>query len=164
MNTSLGKRIAALRKERGLKQDDLARVLEVSPQAVSKWETDQTCPDISLLPELAKLLGVSVDVLLTGEPEPEVRLVPEKERKDLGNMILHITVDSAEGDRVRVNLPMGLVQLGLEMGMTMPGIDGNEALKKVDLKQVLEMARQGFTGDLVVVDTSDGDHVQINVE
>ncbi len=164
MNTSLGKRIAALRKERGLKQDDLARVLEVSPQAVSKWETDQTCPDISLLPELAKLLGVSVDVLLTGESEPEVRLVPEKERKDLGNMILHITVDSAEGDRIRVNLPMGLVQLGLEMGMTMPGIDGNEALKKVDLKQVLEMARQGFTGDLLVIDSADGDHVRINVE
>lgn len=164
MNTSLGKRISALRKERGLKQDDLARVLEVSPQAVSKWETDQTCPDISLLPELAKLLGVSVDVLLTGEPEPEVRLVPEKERKDLSNMILHITVDSAEGDRVRVNLPMGLVQLGLEMGMTMPGIDGNETLKKVDIKQILEMARQGFAGDLLEMDSADGDHVRINVE
>lgn len=164
MNTSLGKRIAALRKEKGLKQDDLARVLEVSPQAVSKWETDQTCPDISLLPELAKLLGVSVDVLLTGEPEPEVRLVPEKERKELGNRILHITVDSADGDRIRVNLPMGLVQLGLEMGMTMPGIDGNEALKNVDIKQILEMARQGFEGDLLEVDSADGDHVRINVE
>lgn len=162
MNTSLGKRIAALRKERGLKQDDLARVLEVSPQAVSKWETDQTCPDISLLPELAKLLGVSVDVLLTGEPE--VRLVPEKERKDLSNRILHITVDSADGDRIRVNLPMGLVQLGLEMGMTMPGIDGNEALKNVDIRQILEMARQGFEGDLLEMDSADGDHVRINVE
>ena len=50
MEMTIGKRIAALRREKNLKQDDLAQMLEVSPQAVSKWENDQTCPDISLLP------------------------------------------------------------------------------------------------------------------
>ena len=54
MNTTLGKRIAALRREKELKQDELAEKLGVSPQAVSKWENDQTCPDISILPLLAK--------------------------------------------------------------------------------------------------------------
>ena len=53
MEMTIGKRIAALRREKNLKQDDLAQMLEVSPQAVSKWENDQTCPDISLLPKLA---------------------------------------------------------------------------------------------------------------
>lgn len=48
METTLGKRIAALRREKNLRQDDLAEMLLVSPQAVSKWENDQTCPDIKI--------------------------------------------------------------------------------------------------------------------
>lgn len=51
---TLGKRIAKLRREKGLKQDQLAEKLGVSPQAVSKWENDQTCSDIGLLPELGQ--------------------------------------------------------------------------------------------------------------
>ena len=43
---TLGRRIAQLRKEKELKQDDLAQMLDVSAQAVSKWENDQTCPQI----------------------------------------------------------------------------------------------------------------------
>lgn len=48
MENTLGTRIAQLRKEKGYTQEDLAQMLEVSPQAVSKWENDLTCPDISL--------------------------------------------------------------------------------------------------------------------
>ena len=82
MNTTLGKRIAALRREKGLKQDELAEKLSVSPQAVSTWENDQTCPDISLLPALAQILGVTVDELLTGKKEeaPSVKILPENEK------------------------------------------------------------------------------------
>ena len=82
MNETIGKRIANLRKEKNLKQDNLAEMLNVSPQAVSKWENDLTCPDISILPSLAKVLGVSVDELLSGkqEIEPVVTLVPEEKR------------------------------------------------------------------------------------
>ena len=69
METTLGKRIGMLRRQKGLKQEELAAALGVSPQAVSKWENDQTCPDISLLPKLATLLGISVDELLSGEEE-----------------------------------------------------------------------------------------------
>jgi len=46
MEKTLGKRIAELRKKKGLKQETLAEKLAVSPQAVSKWENDQTCPDM----------------------------------------------------------------------------------------------------------------------
>lgn len=69
MDNTIGKRISALRREKGLKQEDIAQALGVSSQAVSKWENDQSCPDISLLPKLARLLGVSVDTLLSGEEE-----------------------------------------------------------------------------------------------
>ena len=165
MDMTIGKRIALLRKEKGMTQEDLANAMGVSPQAVSKWENDQTCPDISALPKLSKLLGVTVDELLEGKQElPAVRVLPPEERKDPKDMLLRITVDSADGDKVRVNLPMALVEVAMEMGMAMPQINGNEALKGVDLKKVLEMVRLGCVGNLVEVDSADGDKVRIFVE
>ena len=162
---TLGKRISALRREKGLKQDDLAETLGVSPQAVSKWENDMTCPDITLLPQLAKVLGVSVDALLSGEEkEPDVKLLEPDRKKDISDMILRIVVCSSDGDSVKVNLPMGLVKAGIEMGMQMPEIGGGDALKNIDLKQLLEAAESGAVGNLVEVESADGDIVKIFVE
>ena len=166
MNTTLGKRIAALRHEKELKQDELAEKLGVSPQAVSKWENDQTCPDISLLPKLAQELGVTVDELLSGKQEaaPLVQVVPEQQRKDISAMMLRVVVDSRDGDKVRVNLPMALVQAAMEIGMAMPEINGSDALKNIDWKQILELVRHGAVGNLVEVESADGDIVRIFVE
>ena len=166
MEMTIGKRIAALRREKNLKQDDLAQMLEVSPQAVSKWENDQTCPDISLLPKLAKILGVSVDELLSDKQElqPVVTLVPEDQRKDIKDMMIRIVVYSSNGDKVRVNLPMALVQLAMEMGMEMPQVSGNDALKDIDWAQVMELVRHGAMGNLIEVESADGDIVRIFVE
>lgn len=63
---TLGRRIARLRLARTATQERLAKELNVSPQAVSKWENDINYPDISLLPDLARFLSVSVDELLSG--------------------------------------------------------------------------------------------------
>jgi class 3 adenylate cyclase len=65
----LANRIRSQREKRGLKQQDLANALQVSPQAVSKWERSENAPDIALLGKLATLLGVSVDWLL-GRNDP----------------------------------------------------------------------------------------------
>lgn len=166
MEMTLGKRIAALRRKKGLKQDDLAQMLEVSPQAVSKWENDQTCPDISLLPKLAKILDVSVDELLSGKQElqPLVTLIPEEQRKDIKDMMLRIVVDSSDGDKVRVNLPMALVQVAMEMGMEMPQVSGSNALKGIDWAQIMDLVRHGAMGNLVEVESADGDTIRIFVE
>ena len=165
METTLGKRIAALRKQKELKQDDIAQLLEVSPQAVSKWENDQTCPDIGLLPKLAQILGVTTDELLSGKQElQEVRLLPPEQRKDIKDMLLRIIVDSADGDKVRINLPMALVQVAMEMDVEMPQISGKEDLKNIDLNQIMELVRQGAIGNLVEVESADGDTVRIFVE
>ena len=165
MDMTIGKRIAALRKEKGLTQEELAGHMGISPQAVSKWENDQTCPDISALPKLARLLGVSVDELLEGKQElPAVRVLPPAERKDLKDMMLRITVDSADGDRVRVNVPMALVEVAMEIGMEMPQINGQDALKGIDMNKVLRLVREGLVGNLVEVDSADGDKVRIFVE
>jgi transcriptional regulator with XRE-family HTH domain len=167
MNTTLGKRIAALRREKGLKQDELAEKLGVSAQAVSKWENDQTCPDISLLPLLSKTLGVSVDELLSGKQEsaPAVQVVPANERKDIKDMVLRIVVSSAENDNVRVNIPLSLVKVGVDAGLNMAQItSGNEALKNIDLGKILELVEQGVIGNLVEVESADGDTVRVFVE
>ena len=57
MNETNGNRISKYRKEKGMTQEELAGKLGVSSQAVSKWENDASCPDISLLPELCRILG-----------------------------------------------------------------------------------------------------------
>ena len=155
-----------LRRQKELRQEDLAQMLEVSPQAVSKWENDQTCPDISLLPRLAEILGVTVDELLSGKTEvqPAVKLEPVQQRKDIKDMILRIVVDSADGDKVRVNLPLALVQLAVDAGIDLPQVSGKEALSGIDLKQILELVSHGVVGNLIEVDSADGDVVRIFVE
>ena len=162
---TIGNRIAQYRKEKQMTQEDLAQHLGVSPQAVSKWENDQTCPDISLLPQLAKLLGITTDELLSGKQEMAVvQVLPPEQRKDIKDMMLRIVVDSADGDKVRVNVPVSLLQVALDIGMAMPQISGNEAMKNVDLTQIMELIKQGAVGHLVEVESSDGDTVHIYVE
>lgn len=166
MNMTIGKRIALLRKEKGLKQEELAEMLGVSGQAVSKWENDQTCPDISLLPQLASILGVTVDELLSGKREmaPSVQILPEDQRKDIKEMMMRIIVDSADGDKVRVNLPMALIQVAIECGIEMPQLSGSEALKHIDWNQIMDMVSHGVIGNLVEVEAAGGHIVRIFVE
>ena len=63
----MGERIGILRQERGMTQSVLAERLGITPQAISKWERGLSFPDLSRLEELAKILEVSVDYLLTGK-------------------------------------------------------------------------------------------------
>ena len=67
---TIGKRISRLRKEKRLSQEYLAEQLDVSRQAVSKWENDLSSPDTGNLIQLSSLLGVSVEYLATGK-EPD---------------------------------------------------------------------------------------------
>lgn len=64
-----GQRIAALRKSRKMTQEALAQQLGITNQAVSKWESDQCCPDIMQLPALADIFEISMDTLF-GREEP----------------------------------------------------------------------------------------------
>lgn len=67
MTNTIENRISQSRKEKGITQEEMAERLGVTPQAVSKWENDISYPDILLLPKIAEILDVSVDVLLSGE-------------------------------------------------------------------------------------------------
>lgn len=86
MEQTLGKRIAQHRKRLGLTQDALAERLGITAQAISKWENDQSCPDISMLPRLAEIFGITTDELLGKEPPVtafEAEVVDEKESNGL---------------------------------------------------------------------------------
>lgn len=99
MSMTMGKRIAMRRKELGLTQDGLASALGISPQAVSKWENDQTCPDLSILPALAKLLGMTTDALLGVEWETE-EAVEDSVASSEGSNVEANTQERLEPNRV----------------------------------------------------------------
>ncbi len=71
MANTLGSRISEYRRKKGITQDQLAEYFGVSSQAVSKWENDLSCPDITLIPQLADYFNVTIDELLRGESPKE---------------------------------------------------------------------------------------------
>ena len=112
MEQTLGKRIVMHRKRLGLTQDQLAESLGVTAQAVSKWENDQSCPDINMLPKLAQLFGTTVDSLLGNESQPvyEAELVQPEEKKDT-KWEFHWDA----GRRSSIGLALGVLALGIQL-------------------------------------------------
>src|SRR5690554_5815603 len=104
MKTSFAKKFSEQRKLKGFTQEQISERLNVSPQAVSKWENDISYPDITLLSEISKLLDISIDELLGSAKKPETEVIALEER-DTSKMLLNIVVNSSDGDKVRVNIP-----------------------------------------------------------
>lgn len=162
---TLGKKISELRKLHELTQEGLAAKLNVTSQAVSKWENDLSIPDLPILIEISDLFHVSLDELLKQKENMNSPvLVEEKFRKPVEQMMLKILVNSVDGDKVKVNLPMALVKAGVMMGMSMPEVGGTDVLKTIDLDALIALVDQGLVGKLVEVDSADGDHIEIFVE
>lgn len=116
MKQTLGQLIAALRKEKGMTQAELAGQMGVTDKAVSKWERDLSCPDVSSLPLLAEVLGVSLDELMQVKKE---QAAPERPWAALAVTILK-GVGLAMGVAVAVLTALnaldahtGLLMLGL---------------------------------------------------
>jgi len=163
MKETFGERFSRLRKKLGLTQEDIASKVNISAQAVSKWENDQSAPDISILPTLADILNVSLDELL-GREVIKTIILPEEERKSINSMILKINILSSDGDKVKVNLPLSIIKICLDSGMELPNINGKETLKNIDFNQIFMMIEKGIIGKLVEIESSDGDTVSITVE
>ena len=64
---TIGERLLNLRKEKNISQEELADILGVSRQTISKWELDQTTPDFDKLVPLCEYFGITSDELLTGK-------------------------------------------------------------------------------------------------
>ena len=95
---------------------------------------------------------------------PVTTLVEQENKKPLEKMLLKIIVNSKDGDKVKVNLPVQLIKLGINISKCMPEINGNDALKDIDFDQIFNMIENGVIGKIVEVESSDGDIVEIYVE
>lgn len=160
---TIGQNIAFYRKEKNITQEALAEICGVSPQAVSKWENDVSCPDIGLLKTIARAFGISVDELLDDGQGPVTRLMPNV---DTSKKIVRIHVNDG-GNKVNVNLPFALVELFISNGNMMNNMSfgkNGDSLKNIDFKQISEMVSLGVVGKLVEVKGDEGETVEIWVE
>ena len=79
--------------------------------------------------------------------------------------MLRVKVNSADGDKIRVNLPFALLKAMSGTGMDIAAsVSGMDALKGIDLNQILTLVENGTVGKLVEVESADGDTVEIVVE
>ena len=163
MQETFGQRLQRLRKNANLTQEDVATKLNITAQAVSKWENDVSAPDISVLVELSDILGITLDELM-GKQVPATSFVPEEHRKDINNMFFRIRVNSADGDKVKVNLPLALAKAFVDSGAAMPQINGKDVLGNIDFSQLFALIEQGVVGKLIEVESAEGDNVEIWVE
>lgn len=83
MKSNVGKNISRYRRLKNITQEELAAQLDITFQAVSKWETGQSYPDITLLPRLAAILEVSIDKLMGyAFPEPKRTIYEDEYNQD----------------------------------------------------------------------------------
>ena len=158
---SFGTRLANVRKEHNLTQNDIADKLHISAQAVSKWENDITSPDIDTLIKLSEIYDMSMDELI-GKEKTEPVYLPKEERKSIDSMMLKIVINSNAGDNIRLNLPMAAVKAFLNNDISV--ITGNKALEAIDFNQIYTLAEQGMMGELITMESADGNHIKISVE
>ena len=167
---NFGEQIKKAREEKRLTQEQLAEAMEVTRQAVSKWENDLTSPDISLLPHLCSLLGVSCDELL-GVQRAEVVAV-NRETLDLTKMFLRVRIKSGDGDKVNINLPLSIAEILIKNKSFVKTLEKGKdeeknmlgSLSEIDFEQILSLVHEGVVGKLVEIESKDGDIVEIWVE
>ena len=116
MKKTLGTMIAELRKQHGMTQLELAEKMGVTDKAVSKWERDLSCPDINSIPNLAEVLGVSVEELMQVKKEAEVpvskvsqimEIVPKAVAMAMGVAVTALTILNA------LDVKSGMIMLGI---------------------------------------------------
>ena len=123
MKKTLGTMIAELRKQHGMTQLELAEKMGVTDKAVSKWERDLSCPDINSIPNLAEILGVSVEELMQVKKEAEapvskvaeiMEIAPKAVAMAMGVAVMVLTILNA------LDVKSGMVMLGI--GLACAGI------------------------------------------
>ena len=121
MKKTLGTMIAELRKQHGMTQLELAEKMGVTDKAVSKWERDLSCPDINSLPNLAEVLGVSVEELMQIKKEAEepvskvaeiMEIAPKAVAMAMGIAVTVLTILNA------LDVKSGMVMLGIGLACT----------------------------------------------
>ena len=109
---TIGQFIAALRKANGMTQQEVADRLHVSNKAVSRWERDECAPDLSVIPALAEMFGVTCDELLKGERIPEPRAAERKEPK-VAKQVKSLVNRTLSGFKSLIWISLAVAMVGL---------------------------------------------------
>lgn len=112
---TMGEIISTLRKEKGMTQKDLAEKMGVTDKAVSKWERDLSCPDISSIPKLAEALDTTVDTLMD--------VTPKDKEKASTSEVMDLILKA-------VPLAMGIAVV---VGCTLNKLEANDAARLLGL-------------------------------
>lgn len=110
---TIGSFIATLRKANGLTQKELSEKLNVSDKSISRWERDETAPDLTLIPVIAEIFDVTSDELLTGERNKsnDTKAVKATQKKD--EQIKYILNKSKTNFTIKSFIAIGLVLLSI---------------------------------------------------
>lgn len=115
---NLGENIKKLRKEKNLSQEQLAEMLNVSRQAVSKWESGKAYPDIENLILLRDIFNVTLDDLIINENKTKSEDTIELDKLSTNNYIGYDEDDEDdEDDELSVNLALGGFMIGIAIGL-----------------------------------------------
>lgn len=109
---TIGQFIAALRKANGLTQQDVADRLNVSNKAVSRWERDECAPDLSVIPALAEMFGVTCDELLKGERISEPTS-PERKEPKVDKQVKALINRSLSGFKTLICIALAVACVGI---------------------------------------------------
>lgn len=113
---SIGSFIAALRKASGLTQKQLADKLNVSDKAVSRWERDESAPDLTLIPVIAEIFGVTSDELLRGQ-RASAEQNPERAAEKTEKQVRYLLKDTLTKYKVRSFISVAVALVGLIAAM-----------------------------------------------
>lgn len=112
-------------------------------------------------------ITVEQGIQLLNALEPNVNGAPQKPnllKKSINERMIRILVDSEDGERVRVNLPMSLVKLGLDINNKLNVGGKSIDLNGIDLGQILSQIDDDLNGELITIDGKDGEKVRIIVD
>ena len=166
MSETIGKNIRKLRKERGLTQEELAELLGVSFQAVSKWENKSGLPDISQVVPLANIFGVTTDTLFgtetmdtSGEIDDFIREIEYKLCNRIDKSVLECDLECATEVCERLKIyPSNYRLLAYSMGLLFSVIEDLTVSGRNEeaMKWQNEMIRQG---NVILNHCTDADHL-----
>ena len=114
---TMGSFIAALRKAKGMTQRELAERLNVSDKAVSRWERDENAPDLSLIPVIAEIFGVTADELLRGDRADPSAGNPARAAEKREREIRRLAASVRSGFRIQSIISAGIALAGLVAAM-----------------------------------------------
>lgn len=162
---TIGTNIAYFRKKAGMTQEELSEKMNVTSQAISKWENDLSYPDLPSVKKLADVLRVSTDEIFGGERSIPVETDAGEQQIERRIMVIRVRNEDDEAPggkplRVEVRYPVSQLLKAKENGTLRELVGGREASS---VEMAIGMIREGVVGTLVDVQ-AEGYTVRITVE